>query len=194
MFRKRNWIALVMLCFAFLMGACGGGQKEATEAAIDAAQSAIAAVQAEAAKYVPDQLNAAQASLQSAKDALAKGDYSSALSAAREATNKAKDLAPAAAARKEELTRNWTSLSATIPKDLDTVKGRLDAYSRGAKLPADLGDEQLTDAKTRYDSLKQGWSDAIASFHQGNMVDASQKASSLKDELAKLMEMLGIKS
>jgi DNA repair exonuclease SbcCD ATPase subunit len=194
MLKKTNWAVCSVLALALFLAACGGAQKEATEAALDAAQSALNAAQGEAAKYVPDQLQAAQASMQAAKDALAKGDYQAALSAAQDAASKAKDLAAAAAAKKAELMKSWSDLSASAPKSLDEVKQKLDAYSHGAKMPAGMDKAKLADAKAQYDQLKQGWADASAAAQQGNLTDAMAKASSWKEGLAKLMELLGIKS
>jgi hypothetical protein len=42
--------------------------------------------------------------------------------------------------------------------------------------------------------LKQGWNDAVASFQQGNLVDATKKAAELKEEMARLAELLGMKT
>ena len=93
MLRKSGWILCALLGIALWVAGCGNAQKEATDAAINAAQAAINAVQGEAEKYVPDQLQAAQAAIQTAKDELAKGEYQAALKAAQEAANKAKDMA-----------------------------------------------------------------------------------------------------
>jgi ATP-dependent Clp protease ATP-binding subunit ClpA len=194
MSRKVNWLGCGVLGLAVMLTACGGAQKEATEAAINAAQTAINAASAEAAKYVPDQLKSAQDALQSAKDALAKGDYSAALSAAKDASGKASDLVAAAAAKKEELMKNWTRLSESMPKSMEQVKAKLDAYSHGAKMPAGMDKSSLAAAKDQYAQLKQSWADATAAAQQGNLGAAMQKASSIKDVLAKLVEMLGIKS
>jgi hypothetical protein len=194
MARKTSWIFCALVGVALLVVGCGNAQKEATDAAINAAQSAINAAQTEAAKYVPDQLQAAQTTLQSAKDALAKGDYQAALSAAQDAASKAKDLAAAAAAKKEEWTKQWTDVSASMPKSLDEVKAKLNAYSHGAHMPAGMDKTKLGDAKTQYEQLKQTWADATSAATSGNLADAVKKASDAKDVLAKLKEMLGIKS
>ena len=85
-------------------------------------------------------------------------------------------------------------MSASITKSLEQVKGKLGAYSHGARLPAGLDKSKLEDARIQYDQLKQGWADASAAATQGNLGDALKKASSLKDALAKLLELLGIKS
>jgi|SRR5580658_6718813 ATP-dependent Clp protease ATP-binding subunit ClpA len=194
MVKKTSWICCALLGIGLFVASCGNAQKEATEAAINATQAAITAAQTEAAKYVPDQLQSAQTALQNAKDALAKGDYPAALSAAQDAASKAKDLAAAAAAKKAEWTQEWTNLSASMPKSLDEVKDKLNAYSHGAHMPAGMDKAKLADAKTQYDQLKQTWTDATAAATQGNLGDAMAKAASVKDVLAKLMEMLGIKS
>jgi hypothetical protein len=192
--KRIHWLVCGVLGLALIMAGCGGAQKEATEAAINAAQTAINAASTEAAKYVPDQLKAAQDAVQSAKDALAKGDYTAALTAAKDAASKASDLAKAAAAKKDELMKGWASLSESMPKSMDQVKAKLDAYSHGAKMPAGMDKSKLAGAKEQYAQLKQSWADAAAAAQQGNLGDAMQKASSIKDVLAKLMEMLGIKS
>lgn len=194
MARKLAGLVCGVLAIVLLVAGCGGAQKEATEAAINAAQTAINAAQAEAAKYVPDQLQAAQNMLQSARDALAKGDYQAALSAAQNAASKAKDLAAAAAAKKDEWMKTWSSLNESLPKSMDQVKGKLDAYSHGAHMPAGMDKEKLADAKAQYAQLKQNWSDATSAAAQGNLSEAVQKATGINDMLAKLKEMLGIKS
>ena len=194
MLKKLNWHRCALLGMALVLAACGAAQKEAIDAAINAAQSAINAVQAEAAKYAPDQLQAAQSTLQNAKDELAKGDYKAALAAAQDAANKAKDLATAAAAKKDEWTKTWQETSASMPKSLNQVKARLDAYSHGARLPAGMDKSQLDDAKAKYEQLKQSWADAASAATQGNLRDAMSKMPSIQDMLAKLKDMLGIKS
>jgi hypothetical protein len=194
MVKMMSWIGCVLLGIAFLMAGCGNAEKEATDAAINAAQAAIGAAQDQAAKYVPDQLQAAQTALQTAKEALAKGDYPSALSAAQDAANKAKDLAAAAAARKDDWTKEWADLSTSMPKSLNEVNNKLKAYAHGAHMPAGMDKAALEEAKAQYDQLKLSWADASATATQGNLGEAMSKAAGMKDRLAKLMEMLGIKS
>jgi predicted S18 family serine protease len=191
---KTPWICCALLGIALLAAGCGTAQRDATQAALNAAQSALNAVQADAAKYLPDQWQAAQATLQSAKDALAKGDYPAALSAAKDAANKARDLAVAASAKRDEWTKQWGDLSSSVPRSLDEVKNRLNAYSHGARMPAGMDKDQLAEAKAQYDRLKQSWSDATSAASQGKLGEAIKKALNVKDMLARLKEMLGIKS
>jgi HEPN domain-containing protein len=194
MSRTRGWVVSAVLGVALLAMGCGGAQRDATQAAINAAQSAIDAAKEEAQRYAPDQLQAAQNTLQSAKDALNKGDYQAALSAAQQAAGKAKDMAVAAASKKSEWMQTWESLNHSLPKSMDQVKGRLDAYSKGARMPAGMDKQKLEEAKEQYAQLKQTWSDATAAAAKGNLGDAVEKATGINELLAKLKEMLGIKS
>jgi len=194
MLKKRNWLACGVLGLAMMLEACGGAEKDATEGAINAAQTAINAASSEAAKYVPDQLKSAQDTLRNAKDALAKGDYSAGLSGAKDATKKASDMVAAAAAKKQELMKDWTSLSASMPKSMEQIKARMDAYSHGARMPEGTDKSVLATAKDQYAQLKQAWADATAAAQSGNLGEAMQKGAGIKDMLAKLKEMLGIKS
>jgi HEPN domain-containing protein len=185
------------LCFVLGMllttVGCGDRQRDATEEAISAAQAAINSVRAEAEKYVPDQLHAAERTLQSARDSLARGDYSSALSSARDAANKARDLAISAAGTKEDWKKTWKDLNESLPKSMEQVKNRIDAYAHGARMPEGLDKDMLEEAKTQYADLKQRWDNAKASAQQGNWGDAIQKSTGLQDAIAKLKEMLQIK-
>jgi hypothetical protein len=90
--------------------------------------------------------------------------------------------------------KDWTSLAESMPKSMEQIKARLDAYSHGARMPEGMDKSELATAKDQYALLKQAWTDATAAARQGNLGDAKQKASGIKDMLAKLREMLGIKS
>ncbi|HXY01371.1 MAG TPA: hypothetical protein VEI54_10660 [Candidatus Limnocylindrales bacterium] len=182
-----------VLAVALLAAGCQNRQREATEAAISAAETALATVQTEAEKYVPDQLKAAQAALQSGKDALARDDYSKALAGAHDAANRAKELVVAAATKKEEWTKAWASMNESIPKRLNEAKRRLDAYSHGARLPSGMDQEVLEGAKRQYEQLKQTWEDASSSATQGRLGEAMKKAAGMEEALEQLMETLGMK-
>jgi len=193
MARKRAWMLSGVLGLTCLAAGCRNTQKNAIEAAINAAQTAINTVQTEAVKYVPEQLASAQTALQSARDALAKEDYQGALNAAQDAANKAKELAAATAARKEEWTKTWSRLNESMPRSMNEVKRRLDAYSHGARLPSGMDKDMLEAAKPQYEQLKQVWADATADATRGNLRDAIKKATGMQDALAKLMEIVGMK-
>ena len=182
------------MAVAMLAAGCGNREKDATEAAISAAQSAINAVREQAEKYVPEQLQAAEKTLQSARDALAKGDYEKALAGTRDAAKRAKEMAEAAVGKKEEWARTWKELNESLSKTMAQVNGKLDAYSRGARMPEGMDKGALEEAKKQYAELKQKWAEAVSSANTGDLREAIRKGTDVKELLEKLKEMLGIKT
>jgi len=170
-----------ILCFA----ACDTARKTAAEAAIQGAQTAYSAVAEQANQYVPDQAKDVQASIQAAKDAYDKGDYSAALEAAKSLPEKIKALGAAAAAKKDELTAKWNEMSSSMPGLVSAVQTKVDALTKSHKLPAGAADNMA--------AVKQAWSDASAAFSSGKLQDAMSKASEAKDKLNQLQSKLGMK-
>lgn len=193
MARSMNWLLVALLATVPIVAGCGSGQRDATQAAINAAESAIDTVQSEAQKYAPEQLQAARNALQNAKDALSKSNYDAALKAAQDAANQAKNLALAATSNREEWTKEWNQVTAAMPKSLDQVKAKLNAYAHSAHLPEGLDQDGLKQAQQDYDQLKKSWDDATTAASQGNLRDAINRVPSLKEMLAKLKGELGIK-
>lgn len=183
------------LCIALLLAGCShNAQKEATEAAVNAAQTAISGLQSDVAKYVPDQLSAAQSEIQQAQSALAKNNYDVALAYARSAIDKAKNLSAASNQKRDELLQNWNSVNQIMPKTLDAVKWRLWAFSHGAKFSAGMDSTTLEAAREQYANLKEAWAAAVATYQRGELASASEQATALKEQLPQLLASLGMKS
>ncbi|MGB7439040.1 MAG: hypothetical protein WBR26_27260 [Candidatus Acidiferrum sp.] len=191
---KTSSIFCALLGILLSLSSCNSAQRDATQAAINAAESAIDTTRAEAEKYAPEQLHAAEAALQSAKDALAKDDYHGALAAAQDAADKAKNLIISATSNKDEWTKEWSEFSGSMQKSLDQINTRINAYSHGARMPEGLDKDKLEAAKNQFEQLKKSWADATASANNGKLRDALDKLPTLKEMITKLKEMLGIKS
>jgi hypothetical protein len=182
--KSRVFIA-ALLAGIMLFAACDSAKKTAAEGAISGAQSAYAAVADQATQYVPDQAKDVQAAIQSAKDALAKGDYSAALDAAKSLPDKIKAMADAAKAKKDELTAKWTDMSSSLPGMVSDTQAKVDALTKTHKLPAGAADN--------FAAIKQTWTDASGAFSSGKIQDALAKASEAKAKLTELQTTLGMK-
>ena len=189
-----RWVASGVMGIALLAAGCGSRDREATEAAINATQAAVDAAQVDAEKYVPEQVQAAQGALQSARTALGKSDYDGALAAARDAANKAKEMAVSAVEKKKAWEKSWAELNESIPKSLEQVKYRLYAFSHGARLPEGMEKDGLEEAEEQYAQLKQSWAEATGAATQGNLREAIEKGTGVKEALAELRETLGFKT
>ncbi len=182
---KNRLLVPTILAVILLSAACDTAKKTAAEAAIQGAQTAYSAVADQANQYVPDQSKDVQATIQSAKDAFDKGDYSAALEAAKSLPEKIKALAAAASAKKEELTAKWSEMSSSMPGLVSAVQTKMDALTKSHKLPAGASDNMA--------SVKQTWNDASSAFQSGKLQDAMSKASEAKDKLTQLQATLGMK-
>jgi len=143
---------------------------------------------------VPEELDQAKQALQSARNSLAKSDYQGALASARDAANRARDLAVSSAAKRKEWSDTWNSLNESLPKSMAQVKAKLDAYARNGRLPEGMDKDGMEQVKAQFERLKQEWTEATSAATQGLMGDAVKKASELKQELTDLMAKLGIKT
>ena len=188
---RRKLAIIIAVLFAFSLAACSSGKAPA-EQAIKAAEEALNAAKGEAAKYVPDQVKAVEDELNAAKDSLAKKDYAAATSAATSVVAKAKDLAAAAAAKKDELTKSWEGLSAGMPQMLDAIKSRVDILSKSKKLPANLDKEKFEGAKSGLAEITKAWDEASNAFKEGNIADAHAKAMAVKEKASEIMATLGM--
>jgi predicted nucleic acid-binding Zn-ribbon protein len=190
---KRNLIslALILLVGTVMLSACAS-DKGPAEVAIKAAEEAINSVKAEAVKYVPDQVKSLEGALAAVKDKFAKEDYKAAITDATSLSAKAKEVAEAAKAKKEELTKSWTDLSGGVPKMVEAVQSRVDILSKSKKLPAGITAEKLAEAKSGLAAAKEEWAKALEGFKAGSIADAVSMANGVKEKAAKAMELLGM--
>ena len=180
--------ALVLCCVALV--ACS--QKGPAEAALTAAQTAVDGVKAEATKYAPDQAKTLMASLTSAREAFDKGDYKMALEVANAIPAKAKEAAAAAAAKKDELTKSFQDLSASVGPMIEQVKVKIDALSAMKKLPKDMDKAKLEASKATLADIQKATGEAVETFKAGNLADAVTKGNAVKAKVVETMAALGV--
>lgn len=190
---KRNVLVYgLALFFGVLMIAGCSSQKGPAETAIKAAEDALNASKAEAAKYVPDQLKSLEGTLAAAKEKFANKDYKGALADATALIEQAKGLPDAAKAKKEELTAAWKDLSGGLPKMVEAIQSRVAILSKAKKLPTNLTKEGFEEVKSGLTSAKEEWAKAQQSFTSGNIAEAVSAATSVKEKAVKAMETLGL--
>jgi hypothetical protein len=197
---KKQFVWLLAAMMSVLIVGCAN-QKGPAEQAIAGAETALAAVRDTAQKYVPDQLQAVDAQLASAKDAFAKGDYKGVLAAAPAITAAISTLKDAAQAKEADAQAAmskakdaWTSISTDTPKMVDAIQSRVDILSKSHHLPANVSKDALAGAKSGLDSLKSMWSDAQSAAASGDYTTAMSKAQAVKDKASQIMQSLGMSS
>ncbi len=189
---SKRWTCLTVVLLAASLAVACASQKAPAEAAVAAAEQAFAAAKAEAVKYVPDQVNAVQTSLDAAKASLAKGDYQAALTAAQALPAQIGELQTAAAAKKTELTQTWATLSTGLPQVVQAIQSRVDILSKAKKLPAGLDQAKLDSAKSGLAAITEAWAAATAAAGVGDMAEAVSKANAVKGKAVEALNALGM--
>jgi len=182
---------IVLACCLGLI-ACSTAKAPA-EAAIKATEEALAAVGSDASAYIPDQLKEVEDALAAAKESFQKGEYEQALNGAKDLAAKAKDLAAAAASKKDELTKSWQDMSGGLPGMVAAIQKRVDILSKSRRLPAGIDKDRFESAKSDLASITQTWTEATSAFNGGNLMDAVAKAGTVKDKAVEIMNVIGMK-
>jgi predicted small lipoprotein YifL len=180
--------ALVLCCVALV--ACS--QKGPAEQALAAAQAAVDGVKADVSKFAADQGKALTASLAAAREAFDKGDYKTAIELAQAIPAKAKDAAAAAAAKKDELVKSWTAMSASVPPMIDQIKAKLESVAAMKKLPKDWDKAKLEAAQANLAGIQKATTDAYETYKAGNVAEAVAKGKAVQTKVTDAMAALGL--
>jgi len=184
-------ILSVLVITAIMLTACAR-DKAPAEQALKAAEEAINAIKVEAVKYVPDQVNSLESTLSGLKDKFAKGDYKAVITEAKALADQANQVAAAATAKKDELTKTWTEMSQGLPKMVEAIQSRVNILSKSKKLPSNLTAEKFEQVKTDLEAAKTEWTQALESYQTGMLADSVAKADSVKMKAIEAMEILGL--
>jgi hypothetical protein len=161
-------------------------EKEPAQRAISDIEAVVFAARAEGAKYVPEQMAEVQTGVRELTASFDRKDYPAVLAGAPAVMSAAQRLAPAAAARKAEVTRalegQWSGLAARLPERLAMLQSRIDMLGQKSskKLAAGMDLEAARDDLSRGASL---WSKAQASFATGNLSEAVATGNTLEANL-----------
>jgi hypothetical protein len=187
-----------MLAAASLALAACANQKEPAEQAVAKVESTLAEFHADAEKYAADELKDVDDSVKNLKNNLARKDYGSVVMAAPSVNASIAALKQTVEQRKADAEQmmaaaqtEWNDLSATLPKTVETLQARVDQLAKNHKFPKGLDKAGFDAAKTDFENLKTGWTEASAEFASGKMAEAVRKARAIKaqaDELAQKLE------
>lgn len=170
--------------------------KEPARMAIQEVQYSLQAVSTDAAKYLPDELAALQADYDKAKVSFEKGDYKEALTGVRSLKPKISALSAKAAATKEQqvaaLNGTWQTMSTELPKLVQTIESRLNTLSRTKKLPKNVTQSGLEQAKAGLADVKKLWDEASQASSSGNLEIAVSKGTDLQAKGREVMTLLGM--
>ena len=184
----RKLLVLGLMVLPLLVVGCSKGP---AEAALKAADEAIAKVTPLAEKFVPDQFKALTDAAAAAKASFDKGDYAAALTAAKDLPAKADQVLTAATAKKDELTGLWKGLADALPAEVAGLTEKISAIGAMKKLPKGIDAKGLDAAKTELTDITGLWKKATEAFGAGELQGAVQSGNDVKakaEALAKTLE------
>jgi hypothetical protein len=190
---------LSLLMAALLLAGCAN-QMEPAQKAIADIEVAVEAAGADAAQYIPDQLQAVTSQISDLKMKFDQKDYKAVIAAAPALLTQAQGLAAAAgtakqaaeAAALEALNAEWGALATDLPAQLAAVSGRVAILSKSKKLPAGLDAATFDAAKSGADEAATLWEQATAAQAAGNVEQAVTSGRQVKEKLNAAMAGLGM--
>jgi hypothetical protein len=173
----RKLLVVGLMVLPLLVAGCSKGP---AEAALKAADEAIANVAPDAEKFVPDQFKTLTDAAAAAKSSFDKGDYAAALAVAKDLPAKATEVAAAAASKKEELMGRWNTLSKDMPILLADWQKKLDELIASKKLPKTATPERIEEIKAKFAEVNATWAKATEAFNAGDIKGALENGASVK--------------
>jgi hypothetical protein len=170
----------LICCLMILPLVVVGCSKGPAEAALKAADEAIAKVKPEAEKFVPDQFKGLTETAATAKANFDKGDYAAALAAAKDLPAKANDVMTAATAKKDELMGQWNELAKVIPAKMVDLTDKVNALAAMKKMPMGMDAAKLDEIKGRMADMNATWTKATEAFGGGDIKGALEMGGNVK--------------
>ena len=173
----RKFLVVALMILPLVAVGCSKGP---AEAALKAADEAIANVQPEAEKFVPAEFKSLADGAAEAKAKFDAGDYSAALAGAKDLPAKAAEVAKAAAAKKDELTAQWNELQGSVPAMVQGLADKVGALAALKRLPKGFDAAQLETAKASLADVTATWTAATEAFAGADLAGAIAKAGDTK--------------
>jgi len=186
--RSRSILALLAAVSALAV-ACS---KAPAEAALKAADEAVTAAGRDGEKFAPEELKALTDAAKAAHAEFDRGDYAAAKTSAERVTADAQDVQRAAAAKKEEATKAWGALQASVPGMGEAVRAKVNELAAMKRLPKGFTSAKLAEAKTGLAAFDQAWTDATAAAQSGDLAAALEKGRAARAKALELKNALGL--
>src|SRR5688500_6533886 len=189
-------IRIMVAALAAVLALAACSQKDPAREAIDAAEEALNAVYEDAAKYLPERYAEVKADLDAARTAFGEERYADAIAAVKAVPAAAEALAKDSAAAREKhvsgLDAEWARISESLPGLLAGIGGRIEELGQMRKLPEGMDRQLLDEAKAAFSSAQSTWGEAAATFGNGDVEGAVDKARAAEGMAQDLVARIGM--
>jgi hypothetical protein len=187
--------ALMGLAASTLLFTACMSQKEPASNAVAQADAALAESRDDAAKFAPTELQAADATLNKMKENLAQEKYKDVIASVPQFNKEVTTLRETLVGKQTQViaaTREWESLNAEVPKEVEAIQVRVDTLASSPKLPKEVDKHEFEAAKASLETMKSTWTEATAAFSSGNATEAADKAREVQGKVQEVKGQLAM--
>ena len=187
---KLTNVLTALTASAMLMTGCTS-QRDPAENAVTQAEAAVGELRVDAAKFAPEELKTTEATLAKMKADLAKQDYKDVIAEVPQFNKEVASLREVLVGRQTQIiaaTREWETLNAEVPKQVQEIQVRVDSLASSPKLPKEVDQHEFEAAKASLETMKTTWTEATAAFSSGNATEAADKARSVQDKVSEVKD------
>ncbi len=187
----RSPLAVPLALLALLAG-CTDPARRPAEEAIQGTEKTLAAARADATLFIPERLKPVDEALARAKDAFGKGDFKGALASAKDLPAQAAQVAALAAARRDDLGRDYSASLAQLPHAFEAIRSRLAELEGQKKLPKGFTPAVIAAAREELAQVTRDAAAAEAKATSGDLTGAAAAAHPVKARTLALAGRLGL--
>jgi hypothetical protein len=187
--------ALMGLAASVLLFTGCTSQKDPATSAVAQADAALAESREDAAKLAPAELQAADATLTRMKENLAQEDYKQVIESVPQFNKEVATLRETLVGKQTQViaaTREWESLNAEVPKEVEAIQVRVDTLASSPRLPKEVDKHEFEAAKASLETMKSTWTEATAAFSSGNATEAADKARQVQGKVQEVKGQLAM--
>jgi len=170
-------------------------QKAPATSAVTQAEAAVAEIRDDATKYAPAELATTDATLNKMKENLAQEDYKDVIASVPQFNKDVATLRETLVGKQTQViaaTREWESLNAEVPKEVEAIQVRVDSLASSPKLPKEVDKHEFEAAKASLETMKSTWTEATAAFSSGNATEAADKAREVQGKVQEVKGQLAM--
>ncbi len=189
----------IALCALACLGLVGcASQEEPARQAVADLEASFAQVGETSAKYLPDAHQALQGELDGLKADLAAGEFESVLGKAPGLSAGLRKLqADAIVARagfREAMTREWETMSQSVPALLSRVDRELGRYTSSGRIPRGMDREGFKTLVTSLDEARSRWTNAVETGNAGDYETAVMAGREAQASMQSAADALGLQN
>jgi hypothetical protein len=189
---------LALLAASVLATGCAKQKAPATKA-VEAIESSLAEVKADAEKYAPEGLKGVESQLARLNASLEAEEYDNVLAGTPQLEKAVASLKDAVASGKKHASAalasaktEWATLNTEVPVMIHNIQTRVDEQAK-KKIRFKVSKEELESAKTSLEWMKSEWAEATAASDSGRITAAAEKAKAVKAKGHEVEKTLGMK-